>query len=66
MGGIFTRLHYYQESKGFQLLENATVERVLPTFYFVFPLSLTPRPIFTKVKETIKTQRPLGMPSGGS
>ena len=66
MGGIFTRLHYYQENKGFQLLENATVNAVLPKFYSVFPLSITPRPIFTKVKEAIKTQRPLSVPSGGS
>lgn len=39
-------------------MENATVNRVLPKFYCVFPLSITPRPIFTKVKEArLRDQR---------
>lgn len=33
-------LNYYQEGRNFQLLECAAVNKVLPKFYSVFPLSI--------------------------
>lgn len=63
MGGLFLRLKYHQESRDFQLLEDAAVNRVLPKFHSVFS-SCQPNTPFRDIKKGIKTERSLGVPSG--
>ena len=54
MGGIFMRLRNCQKSRDFQLLGNAAVNRVLPIFHSVFPLSITPRPSLLKSRRALR------------
>lgn len=62
MGGLFLRLNYHQESKDFQLLEDAA-NGVLPKVHSVFS-SCHPNIQFGDIKEGIQTERSLGVPPG--